>query len=99
MLNHFLSHYPDAATWIGWLTAIAYIIASVMLYIRRNGNIGMFLWFAQVAVYWTVISIYRSYFGYVGPSPIVSIIGAILYLEAPVIAVADQLLKRRYKIE
>jgi len=99
MFVHFLSHYPEAVFWIGWITAVAYIAASVYLYKKRKDNIGMLMWFIQAAIYWTAISVYRSFFGYIGPSPLVSLIGAIIYLEAPIIAIADQLLKRRYKIE
>jgi hypothetical protein len=99
MFVHFLSHYPEAVFWIGWLTAACYIAASVLLYYKRKGDIGVFIWGVQLAIYWTAISVYRSFFGYIGPSTMVSLIGAILYLEFPIIIIADQLLKRRYKIE
>ena len=99
MLDELIHHYSDALLWIGLITAIAYFVVTVMLYLNRNGNVGMFLWFLQCTLYWSGITVARYFFGYVGPSFIVTMLGAILYLEAPVIAFGDSLLRRRYNVE
>lgn len=79
------------------MTAALFITALLLMRQSNNSNIkSMRLWVGHAAVYWSVVSIAKLFFGYTGPSELVSLWGAIIYLQAPVTIIGSLLLKRKY---
>ena len=90
------------------ITTVFYIVAlSMLIYVRHDWDSGlirgklpmMIVWFSHATIYWMAISIARIFFGYDGPSMLVSHWGAFLYMQAPMtlIFAAWPLVKERMK--
>ena len=77
---------------ITWITAVMYVVALAMIFFIRkdwddaniHGKVTLMLsWFGHATLYWSTITVARTFFGYVGPSFFTSLWGAIVYMQAP----------------
>ena len=89
----------NATVWITYFTAATYLVAVIVsLYFRRlyPVNFGMLMWLIFATLYWCGVAVLRLFFGYVGPSIVVTLIGAIVYWQAPILIIGLLYLRNRY---